>query len=123
MLVLQNFLQFILMRFARASTSPEDQYSSAAAVISQELIKTVLSFAAVIAWEAGSLKEAIRLMYQSTVIHRLDFLKLAVPGLLYTIQVRVRRGKSSESGMHIIWRYIFGLLDFHCDRITWCTLP
>lgn len=86
-LLVQNYSQFLLMKLSRESGA--DEYSTGAAVLFQEIIKLVLSLGLVFWLECGaSLSKAIATLREHIVEQPMEFMKIAVPGLVYTLQVR-----------------------------------
>lgn len=99
LLVLQNYSQFMLMRESRKD--PEDgakraPFSAAAAVVVQEVIKTVVSLAIIAKAHGFALESTLQHLHEHLVVRWRDLVKLSVPGILYTAQVR--RGAAVRSG-------------------------
>ncbi len=80
-LVVQNTMLVLLMRYSRTSAGPEGLYLTSTAVVSAEFVKLAISLAAVIN-ERGANAGAII----TQELRHFDTLKLGVPGLLYTVQ-------------------------------------
>ena len=81
LLVLQNTLLVICMRYSRISEGP--MYAASTAVFCMEFIKFVCCHGVVL-YQCGSLKNYTTELYKHCTL--IEVLKLSVPSLLYTIQ-------------------------------------
>ena len=83
LLAVQNATQMVLMRMSRTQ---EVTPHASVAVTMQELVKLLVSFLFLIFLDKLTLSEAIESVKNHTYRNGKDFLKLSVPGVLYTIQ-------------------------------------
>lgn len=92
-LILQNAGLAILMRytFLLAASNPSQRYIASTAVLLSEVVKLIIATIACYSDDShGSFEQLKALLYLECVDNYKDFLKLCVPSLLYTIQVRRR---------------------------------
>jgi UDP-sugar transporter A1/2/3 len=85
LLVFQNGITPLILRFAMSEASSKDRFDTGQAVLVQEAMKVGLSIVLLLS-EAGSVPELAATLRKEVVEKPADTLKLAVPAVLYFIQ-------------------------------------
>lgn len=89
-LVIQNSALILLMRYTRASVPVDKLYLASTAVLMSEAIKTLVCLVVVyrlLPSHGRSLKKLYTFLYRELVVHWKETIKLAVPAILYLVQV------------------------------------
>lgn len=86
-LVLQNSGLAIVLRLSILSASPETRYYASTAVVNAEILKFIISTICCYVIDANSSFDSFMSILKVELVHnRIDWLKLTVPSLLYTVQ-------------------------------------
>lgn len=86
-LIIQNSGLAIMMRYSIVFSSPENRYFASTAVLNAEIMKFCISVIACYLFDAESSFDKFKMLLNSELIdNKIDWLKLTVPSLLYTVQ-------------------------------------
>ncbi|KAI8993647.1 hypothetical protein BDB01DRAFT_336908 [Pilobolus umbonatus] len=87
-LVLQNSMLILTMRYTRASVPEDKLYLASTAVLMSEVLKTLLCFSAIYYLLPNpSLKGLLLFLYRELFIFWKESIQMAIPAILYLIQV------------------------------------
>lgn len=89
-LVIQNSALILSMRYTRASVPADKLYLASTAVLMSEVIKTLVCLVVVyrlLPSHGRSLRKLYNFLYRELVINWKETIKLALPAILYLIQV------------------------------------
>ena len=104
MLVLQNTALVLMLRYSR--TMPGQRYLPSTAVTMMELLKLAACLVVILLQGGGSMATLARQLRQHVAEQPLEIVKLAVPSLLYTVQVREVWLNGQEGGWvgrQVVW--------------------
>ncbi|XP_061186571.1 UDP-galactose translocator-like [Saccostrea echinata] len=82
-LMLQNAVFILMMRYVR--TRPGDMFMSTTAVIMSEVLKFLACFI-IIFYKEGGMKGFLSHLNENIIKQPMDFLKISVPSIIYTLQ-------------------------------------
>jgi UDP-sugar transporter A1/2/3 len=88
-LVVQNSALILMMRYTRASVSSDQLYLASTAVLMSEIVKTLVCLYVVYTLlPTRSLSKLVDFLYRQLVVQWRETIKLALPAVLYLIQVK-----------------------------------
>jgi hypothetical protein len=99
-LVVQNSALILMMRYTRAGVSSDQLYLASTAVLMSEIVKTLVCLYVVYTLlPTRSLSKLVDFLYRQLVVQWRETIKLALPAVLYLIQVKK---KGRDKGVLII---------------------